>query len=352
MLYSLSVSPEGELKPLSSIPSGTFLSSSSFSPFAHLPPLTGGLWPCHSSLLPSSSPSTLPRFLTTNYKGASLSSVSILPSGAFSSPQLLSYADKGTPGPHPDRQLQSHPHGAHVDPRGLVVVVPDLGTDELRIVGIDPATGKLEDVEDGTVKLQPGDGPRHVVFSRTGERLYVLNELSNSISVFSVDYPSPTAPPSSPSSTPPHSLYPTFTLLQSRVSLLPPSPFPHQSSSGGFASWHAAELLLTPCGRFLFASNRAEGHDPLNGTRDGEEDLLAVFAVGEDGTLEEGGRRLVGSGGRAPRHMSLSRTGEGKYLAVALHDSDEVVVFEREGGKLKEVARKRDVGRPGVVIWG
>ncbi|BGP15165.1 hypothetical protein JCM10213_008695 [Rhodosporidiobolus nylandii] len=332
VITALQVSNEGRLKELSSVQ-------------------TGGLWPCHSGLVTSTSPH---RLLSTNYRGASLHSLPLLASGDVdvspSSSQLLSYLGQGELGTLAWRQEQAHPHGAHIDPRGVVCVVPDLGTDDLRVVGI-KATGTLEDVE--TVHLEAGDGPRHVLFSSSGERLYVLNELSNSVTTFSVTYPS------SSSATP----YPSFSLLQSRVSILPPSPMPHQQD---FSSWHCAELVLSPCGQTLFASNRAEGHDPQNGTRAGPADLLAVFAVQEDGTLDEASRSLVSAGGRAPRHMSLSSESvrlrgqgdeaveEGRYLAVALHDSDEVVIFERmgEGGKeLREVARKQDVGRPGIVLW-
>ncbi|GAA5919443.1 hypothetical protein JCM1841_002395 [Sporobolomyces salmonicolor] len=317
---------------------------------------SGGLWPCHSTLIPFSSP---PRLVTVNYKGASVSSIALLPSGDLSpsSQQLISCLNTRQPGPHPDRQQQAHPHGAHLDPRGLVCVVPDLGTDDLRILGI-TEDGQLEEVE--TISLRPGDGPRHVLFSKSGDVLYVLNELDNSLTVFRVAYPSSSSSPSP-------SRYPSFTLLQSNLSILPASPMPHQPS---FATWHSAELLLTPSNRTLIASNRAEAHDPLHGARGGPEDLLALFAVRADGTLDAASRTLVGAGGRAARHLSLSsesvrRRGtrdapveDGRYLAVALHDSDEVVVFERvrvreddDGRELREVARVQDVGRPGVVLW-
>lgn len=262
-------------------------------------------------------------------------------------------------GPVGWRQEQAHPHGAHPDPLGRIIVVPDLGTDDLRILA--PTAGGNGWEERERIHLTPGDGPRHVLFgplrpsNRPGvskvARLYVLNELDNSVSVLSASYPSaPTSP------------VPTFTILQSRISLLPPRPMPHQTD---FSSWHAAELVLSPSGKTLIASNRAEGHDPLNGTSEGPEDLLAVFEVDDEGLLVEESRKLLGSGGRAPRHMSLSSEStrckgdaavdEGRWLAIALHDSDEVVLFERVGGvegrDLKEVARLRGAGRPGIVLW-
>ncbi|GJN89674.1 hypothetical protein Rhopal_002661-T1 [Rhodotorula paludigena] len=299
--------------------------------------------------------------------GASLHLLSLDPATpSLGTSYTLPVAPDHSLGPHPDRQQQAHPHGATPDPLQRVLVVPDLGTDELRLYGIRRDAQRLEDAltEYGAVRLEPGCGPRHVLFSplRHGAddeeqeaRLYVMNELDNSLSVLRVTYPSPTS--SSPDDPP------TFTPLQSRVSILPAQPMPHQSS---FSAWHSAELVLSPCGRTLIASNRAEAHDPIHGTRDGPEDLLAVFAVGDDGRLDEASRELVGAGGRAPRHISLSsesatRGGRGdeavergRYLAVALHDSDEVVVLERRGAggrQMEEVARATNLGRPGVVVW-
>lgn len=268
--------------------------------------------------------------------------------------KMIPMMGTGSPlGPISWRQEQAHPHGAHPDPTGTVIVVPDLGTDDLRILHVDKATGAVTPGE--IIHLQPGDGPRHVLFgplratdNDTHEAsLYVMNELDNSLSVLRVSYP----PKDSPSP------YPTFTPIQSRISLLPPQFFAHQTS---FDSWHSAELVLSPCGRFLVASNRAEGHDPLAGTREGPEDLLAIFEVGTDGTLVEKSRKLVSSGGRAPRHMCFSsesilhrrKSADPVYLAVALHDSNDIVIFDFSArGELEEVARLGDVGRPGIVLW-
>lgn len=361
-LTSLRIADDGSLEAMSTISTGTSSARRTKLAVGH-PVLTesetlcaGGLWPCHSALLTATDP---PQLVTTNYKGASVHCARVTPGGELDATAVQSLALLGTGsplGPISWRQEQAHPHGAHPDPTGAVVVVPDLGTDDLRILHVDPTSGAVTQGE--IVHLQPGDGPRHVLFGpvRSGAdgsreaALYVMNELDNSISVLRVSYPPQDAP----------ARIPTFTPVQSRISLLPPRPFAHQSS---FESWHAAELVLAPDGRFLVASNRAEGHDPLAGTRDGPEDLLAVFEVNPaDGTLCEASRRLVGSGGRAPRHVSFSsesilrprQSGEERpaYLAVALHDSNEVVIFEFSAkGELHEVARLDNVGRPGIVLW-
>jgi len=274
-----------------------------------------------------------------------------LTSSAFERINLL-----GTraPGPHRERQQQDHPHGAHVDPKHSILVIPDLGTDDLRILGIEKDTGKLQELE--PIKLKPGSGPRHVLFSHhdEGEKLYVLNELDNSISVFKVEYPS-----SIVSTLSSNSRYPSLTLLQSNVSLLPLEPMPHQSS---FDSWHAAELHLSPSGQTLYATNRSEGHNPLHPPRSDCSDLLAVFPLDQEGKLIVEERELIEIGGRCPRHFSLSPTTTrdeddqdgGKWMVVCCHDSDELIMFERigiDGRELKEVARLESCGKPAVAVW-
>lgn len=317
---------------------------------------SGGLWPCHSSLLESTTPS---RLLTSNYQGSTIASHRILPSGELEGREdTISLVGQGDFGPHPSRQKQQHPHACTFDPTGTLLVVPDLGTDELRVYSIGKDS-KLAPRE--AIKLAPGSGPRHVLFDHRSDSstvLYVMEELSNSISTLTVDY----SPPN-----------PSLSLLQSSVSLLPPAPSSRQSD---FSHWHSAELAVTPDHSTLIASNRAEDHDreslcfqprtsahlphliALNGTKDGDEDLFAIFDISGDGTLVESSKRLRPSGGRAPRHFSLSsesmrRTGAtAEWLAVAHHDSDEVVIFALgEGGDMKEVARMADAGRPGCVMW-
>ncbi|GAA5977624.1 hypothetical protein JCM5350_002298 [Sporobolomyces pararoseus] len=345
MVYCLDewgASPAGEVTAISVDEIGQLTKLSSVT--------TGGLWPCHSTLLSKASPQ---RLITTNYKGASISSIPLhasgdidLTSSAFERLELLGTRE---PGPHRERQQQDHPHGAHVDPRETVLVVPDLGTDDLRIYGI-KSDGTFEELD--PIKLNPGSGPRHVLFSHhdEGERLYVMNELDNSVTVFSVEYPSKLSKTLSTSSS-----YPTFTLLQSNISLLPSKPFPHQSS---FDSWHSAELHLSPSGQTLYASNRAEGHNPLHPPHSTCSDLMAIFPLDLEGRLVEEERELVEIGGRCPRHFSLSPFTEerenGRWMAVCCHDSDELIMFERvgqDGRELKEVARLDKCGKPAVAVW-
>lgn len=312
-LHSFTVSRTGELTLLNSAPSA------------------GGLSTCHGIIHNHA-------LLTASYFGRSITSTPILLDGSLdsSSQQSVDFTNHGSNGPHPGRQLQDHPHAIEVDPTGEWAVVPDLGTDELKLLSVDER-GRLDVI--GTEKVAPGDGPRHVLFAKNGRGetlVYVINELSNSISVYSFEYSSP----------------PRLHILQPSVSLLPDAPHPHQPD---FGSWHCAELKLTP-DYHLLASNRADDHAPLSGTAEGPADLLADFEVDpSSGLLVPDSRVLRPAGGRAARHFSLSSESlkgvDGDWVAIALHDSDEVVVFDRSGGGWREVAKVGDVGRPACVLW-
>ncbi|KAK4057868.1 hypothetical protein OIO90_001087 [Microbotryomycetes sp. JL221] len=313
----------------------------------------GGDAACHSTLL-----DTTPRkLLTATYMGELVTSHGIFSGGDFvpdeSQVQRLSVTDVGKLGSHETRQEQRHPHGVHLDPKGKTIIVPDLGTDELRVFKVLP-DGNLEYVIGGETKLAPGTGPRHCMFAKTRQGkdiMYVMEELGNSVSVFDVNYDGED-----------ESQVPKFRRLQPSVSLLPPEPTAQQSP---FEKWHSAEIKITPDSRYLIASNRAEDHDPYNGKREGDPDLFAIFKVNDNGTLDENSKRLTTSFGRAPRHFSLSnesliaqrqgqkwQSGDELYLAVAHHDSDEIVIAKvGKEAELVEVARLQDVGRPGVVIW-
>lgn len=81
------------------------------------------------------------------------------------------------------RQAEPHPHFVDETPDHLRIVVCDLGTDEIVLYNRDER-GRLERDEENSFKVNPGNGPKKVVFSPDGQFAYVLNELSNTVSVY------------------------------------------------------------------------------------------------------------------------------------------------------------------------
>ncbi len=79
-------------------------------------------------------------------------------------------------GPNASRQSSPHTHFVGKTPDGYLAVC-DLGCDELAIYD-------TELRQTGSAQVPPGNGIRHIVFSRGGDRIYAVNELIPSVSVF------------------------------------------------------------------------------------------------------------------------------------------------------------------------
>ena len=94
----------------------------------------------------------------------------------------------------------------------------------------------------------------------------------------------------------------------------------------------AADIHLSPDGKFLYASNRADYND------------LAIYTIASNGLLT-----WVGSQptlGLAPRNFAIDPTGN--FLLAANQNSNEIVIFKRNktNGLLKDTGKRIAVGRP------
>ena len=90
------------------------------------------------------------------------------------------------PGPVPDRQEAPHLHDAVLDPTKKFLLVPDLGSDLVRVYKINGTSVTAVT----PLKAVPGSGPRHAAFAVSDGNtfFYTLNELSNTISGYTVAY--------------------------------------------------------------------------------------------------------------------------------------------------------------------
>ena len=232
-----------------------------------------------------------------NYVGSSISTYSIEPDGALSQPVVrIDYKDHkfGTRGPVTARQDVPHPHSTRISPDNRFLLVNDLGSDEISVFAIDPETAHL-----GPPALfsndRPGSGPRHLVFHPNGRWAYSLNEIDSTIDLFLWTTTS--------SRTNPQGL---LVKTGPGVSTLDPK-FPAAKNT-------AAEVEVSPDGRFLYASNRGE-------------DSLVIFSIAQaDGTLTAIER--IPCGGKTPRQFALDPTGQ--WLVCGNQDSATVTVFRRD----------------------
>ncbi|MBV9022817.1 MAG: lactonase family protein [Streptomycetaceae bacterium] len=220
--------------------------------------------------------------LTANYTSGSISVLPIGANGALGeSSHVLGHKGRG---PHPERQEGPHVHAVVPDPSGRWIVSADLGTDTVRVYGLDMATG-VPRVHSET-RLRPGTGPRHVAFHPRGHHAYVVNELRSSVTVLAWNAETGTLTPIGSAAT-----------ISVTSSDEPNSP---------------SEVVVSPDGRYVWVANR--GHD-----------CIAVLDLDAKGDRLE----LAGTtpcGGHWPRHLALDPSG--RRLYVANERSGEVTWFD------------------------
>ncbi|GAA5823481.1 hypothetical protein JCM11251_000649 [Rhodosporidiobolus azoricus] len=269
---------------------------------------------------------------SANYGSGTLTHVRLDKDGSFAKDEEVTYKFAGT-GPNTERQEMPHIHGVYIDPTGEYLLATDLGSDQLKVYRING--DKLDALT--PISLTPGVGPRHLVISppsnsQSKTLLYLVEELTSAVSIYEIVYPSQAGGNFSLAS------------VQKEISVLPPD---YKSYAG---DWTAAEISLSADKRFLYVSNRA----PLDPHP--ESDTLTIFELNAQGSVVEGAEpTYFALGGRGPRDFAFSPkkdgVAEGKYLAVPLQRTNEVVVYEVDGKKLDEVARVKDIKEPTTIVW-
>ena len=218
--------------------------------------------------------------LLANYGSGSVAVAPVKPDGTLG--PVASFVEQSGSGPSP-RQAGPHAHSINVTPDNRYAVAADLGADKLFVYRFDVAAGVLTAADPPWVAMKAGAGPRHLSFHPNGRFAYALNEIGNTVTVLAYD-----------------AARGAFRELQT-VSTLP-ADFQGNNT--------AAEVLVHPSGKFLYASNRGL-------------DSIAVFAIDESGMLKP--LAQVGSRGRTPRGYSLDS--EGRWLIAANQDTHNIAVF-------------------------
>lgn len=120
-------------------------------------------------------------------------------------------------------------HAVLVDSANRHVLVSNLGSDAVMQLRFDPASGALTPAATPNYSGRPKAGPRHLVFHPNGRHVYLLNELDASVDVLAYDAERG-----------------QLASVQNLSSL--PAGF-------GGKPW-AADIHITPDGRFLYTSER------------------------------------------------------------------------------------------------
>lgn len=92
----------------------------------------------------------------------------------------------------PDEKIQTyktgpHAHSVRTDPSNRFAYAGNLGSDHVLQYSLDAKTGALTPIGSGFVSVPAKTGPRHLAFSHDGKYLYVVGEMSGTVTAFSID---------------------------------------------------------------------------------------------------------------------------------------------------------------------
>lgn len=258
---------------------------------------TQGAAPCHIALSPEED-----YVVTANYNGSNISLFPLDGKGRLKPGQTIGFEGSG---PDKERQAIPHLHFVYFTPDNHYLLANDLGTDRIHRFPLNTRqkgsnTPLVDRQRASDIRLTPGSGPRHAVFSADGRFAYLITELSGEVMAFTYDGDS-------------------LSLMQT-------------VQADTLDARGSADIHLSPDGRFLYASNRLKG------------DGLAISRVNtEDGTLSKAGYQPTGI---HPRNFVL--TPNGQYLLVACRDTDEIQIFARDAstGLLTDTGRRIKTTKP------
>lgn len=269
--------------------------------------VTGTLTLINKSLTKSSGPcyiTTTPKHVfTANYNGGSLSVFGRNADGSLTDlKQKIQHEGSSV-----NLSRQKEPHVHQVVVSNNYVLANDLGTDKVTVYAYDSKAESniLTQWDALTVKL--GSGPRHLTFNRNGKLAYLVQELDGTVSVLKFS--------------------------KGKLELLQELSLLTNSEQKGWA----ADIHLSPDGKFLYATNRA----PANN--------ITCFSVDKKGRLEL--KSQVSTLGDGPRNFAISP--DGKFVLVAHQFSNTIVVFNRNAktGALSDSGKRIDVGAPVCIVF-
>lgn len=263
----------------------------------------GGQGPCYLAIDPTGS-----YLFTANYGDGKLGVLSSYQQGEeIKTLQSLNQSQR-----LPDAEtIPSRLHATILTPDNKFLVTTNLGLDQLRVYPFDVNSpdAPLDPKSVKIIEMPKNTGPRHFVFHPNGQFGYLVGELNGSVSVF--DYSNG-----------------ELTLKQN-ITMLP------ENFSGKSA---AADLHLSPDGKFLYASNRLDLNE------------LVIYKIDENsGKLEYVDRQSTK--GLTPRGFAIDPTGN--YLLVGNQQSNSLVVFKRDQktGLLEDTNQTLSIKRPVNLVF-
>src|SRR3954454_4298644 len=209
-------------------------------------------------------------------------------------------------------------HAIRSDNTNRFVFVPHLGTDQVFQFLFDEKTGRLTANTPPVLQLKQGTGPRHLIVSSDNRFVYLLNELTATVTTLALDANAGTLKELD-----------SVSALPADTKLGPGAPrgavgVPGQAPRNTDNDIWASDLRLTPNGRFLYAAERTSS-------------TLAHFRV----DAASGKLTHVGSTPTEKQPRGFAIDPSGKFVVVSGEKSDTISTYAINGetGALTQVGK-------------
>jgi 6-phosphogluconolactonase len=238
-----------------------------------------------------------------NYSSGNLSVLPVNADGSLGAVKQ-NIKDEGK-GPNEARQEGPHVHTAVLSPDEKFLFYSDLGTDKLNATRYKPSDAQpLTPLPENLTTVMAGNGPRHIDFSPDHKYVYLITEMAGNIYTYE---------------------YHGGKLKQVQSITMLPDGFTGEVG--------AADIHISPDGRFLYASNRGTAND------------IVTFSINKDnGQLTYVDR--ISSMGKGPRNFVIDPTGA--FLLAANQNSDSIIIYkiDKTTGKLTAMGSRLTLGNP------
>ncbi|MBO7417462.1 MAG: lactonase family protein [Bacteroidaceae bacterium] len=239
---------------------------------------------------------------TANYSGGSMSILPLRYDGGLEPVDTVFCGNIG--GPDMSRQDAPHVHCTVFSPDGKQLLATDFSADRILQFDVEADPTKPHLLMENT-PIDNNSGPRHIIFSPDGRFVYIISELSEAVTVCSYN--------------------------EGKMQVIQTIETHPQ------ADRHAADIHLSPDGKFLYASVR------------NIDDGLAIFEVNQQtGMLKKVGYQPTG---KHPRNFNI--TPNGKYVLVADMNDNKIEIFERnmQTGLLTNTHRDINLSMPVCIVF-
>ena len=241
--------------------------------------------------------------VAANYGGGSVTAAHLNADGSLVEDNVQTVQHEGS-SVVKERQDKPHVHSVVFSPDDRYMLAPDLGTDRVYQYRVS-TTGKqiLTPANPPFASVKPGGGPRHLSFHPNGKYAYLVLEIDGAVTTFNYHEGKLEA--------------------KQTVSMLAP---------GFTGTVGAADIHVSPDGKFLYASNRGDANE------------IAIYSIGKNGMLKSIGRQSVL--GKTPRNFVIDPTGN--FLLAANQATNDIIIFKRnkKTGLLTPTGKKIEVEKP------